>query len=203
MSTCLNLQNNKRQQTISKGNKNYLRSTRGIYLSPYLLFYSQMRNLQSSQGKHWPGLEVLYWSKAAATPGKDIKALLRGQLSCTSTSGLELYVCFSLKDKCFFPKPVLIALVSCCLKRAFLWKPRSLQLPRSYRRFKPSELSVLARRAQGVQPWQTLFPAERHQFSMQNPPWAPLTCKPARPTQKELQTQIKFTKDYSCIYCLP
>lgn len=104
MSTCLNLHNKKLQQTISKENKNYLRSTRSIYLSPYLFFYSQMRNLQSSQGKHWPGLEVFYWNKAAATPGKDIKALLRGQLSCKSSSGLELYVCFSLRDKWFFPK---------------------------------------------------------------------------------------------------
>lgn len=194
MSTCLNLHNKKLQQTISKENKNYLRSTRSIYLSPYLFFYSQMRNLQSSQGKHWPGLEVFYWNKAAATPGKDIKALLRGQLSCKSSSGLELYVCFSLRDKWSFPKTC--TLVSCCLKRTFLWKLRSLQLPRSYKRFKPSELSVLARRAQGVQPWQTLSPAERHQFSIQNPPWAPLTSKPARPTQKELQTQTKFTKDY-------
>lgn len=33
--------------------------------------------------------------------------------------------------------------------------------------------------------------------------WAPLTCKPARHTQKELQTQIMFATDYLYIYCLP
>lgn len=113
-----------------------------------------------------------------------------------------MFVCFSLRDKCFSQKPVLIALVCCCLKRRFFWKLGNLQLPRSYRRFKPSELSVLDCRAQGVQPWQSLSPAKRHQFSMQISPWAPLTCKPARHTQKELQTQIKSTKDYSCIYYL-
>lgn len=78
----------------------------------------------------------------------------------------------------------------------------NLQLPRSYRRFKPSELPVLACRAQGVQLCQTLSPTKRHQLSMEISPWAPLTCKPARHTQKELQTQLKFTKDYSYIYCL-
>lgn len=67
-----------------------------------------------------------------------------------------IYVYFSLRDKCFPQKPVLIALVCCCLKRAFLWKLGNLQLPRSYRRFKPSQLSVLACRAQGVLVWQTL-----------------------------------------------
>lgn len=71
-----------------------------------------------------------------------------------------MFACFSLRDKYFSQKPVQIALVYCCLKRAFIWKLGKLWFPRSYRRFKPSELSVLACRAQAAQPWQTLSPAK-------------------------------------------
>lgn len=127
-----------------------------------------------------------------------------------------MFVCFSLRDKYFCQKPVLIALVPHCLNRVFIWKQLSylsLQLHKSYRRLKPSELSILGCRAQGVQPWQTLSPAKRHQcHSMPQliSSWTPLTSKPARPTQKVLKDKhgLQFSKDYSytclllCVFLL-
>lgn len=79
----------------------------------------------------------------------------------------------------------------------------NLQLPRSYRRLKPSDCQCLLAGLRVSSSAKPSLLQKRHQLSMEVSPWAPLTCKPARHTQEELQTQSKFTKDYSYMYCLP